>query len=806
MKHIIPALFLVCLVSFMFAQSGQFMIDNNGNRFVDKTLQTELPSYSNQDKAGNEWVSIGPFGGDVVDLAFDPINTDITFAAAGFAYKRIGAGDNWHVIDQLNTLSPNGIHCFEASGNGTIYAAGNYSFGKVYLSTDSGETWLQKNLPVQTGVYDIAVDPSDTAVVYLAFSSNISGSQNKVIVKSTDGGANWTAIDMTSWLPVGWACTNIAVDPDNGQVIFAIGDEGISNAKLIKTTDGGTSWSDVTNGLPSGKPFNTVSIFDGIVYVTGGQLFGGNWMGVYKSTDYGSSWQNISGSFPNKVANDIIINPDDANKMFVATEGDGVYYTLDGGTTWNYNTNGPGDNGSARKLLFHPDDPETIYAGFLSLGVCFSEDNSLNWESSTVGIASLKLNDIEIDPNDPTIVLAAFEAENSGGCYMQTEGEWNLVNSLPGTRFSAVNIGIDGTLYAWSNGPTTVAAEGLYKSTDGGDNWENIGPNIGSYFETEIWHVELSQSDPDLILIGGNNFGLNGWESMIYRSTDGGETWVNVFMGPANDSFKYISIDPNSDDKTIYAAYKSESAGGFIKSLDGGNVWLPINNGLPPTAKWAGAILCDSTNSDIVYGGLGGYGGIPGTIFKSIDGGSNWIQTSVSMSNYCKVTDFMISPLDHNVVYAATSYDGVFMAEDGETWQAANDGLPAGNITGFSSVYQDENESWLFLASTFTNSAFLTTIWESTGTGMTLNNEVKKGFVIFPNPASEVITIDLGHIENKSGNIKIYNLAGKEIRTTKVYKNNVMIKISVDKLGAGIYWIVFKNEYETFTEKLVIVK
>ena len=806
MKHFIFSLFLICLMIFSFAQNNQVIMDNHGNRFVDKTIQIQLPSLPTQDKAGNEWVSVGPFGGDVVDLAIDPSNTDVTFAAAGYAYKRTGALDSWHLIEQLNAYSPSGIHCFEASSNGTIYAAGNYSIGKVFLSTDGGDTWLQKNLPVQAGVIDIAVDPFDTAVAYLALSSNISGTQNKVIVKTDNGGTTWTAMDMTVWLPIGWACTNIAIDPDDGQIIFAIGDEGISNAKLIKTTDGGVSWSDVTGGLPSGKPFNTVTIYDGTVYITGGQLFGGNWMGVYKSFDYGSSWQNISGNFPNKVANDIIISPADANKMFVATEGDGVYYSLNGGSTWVYNTNGPGDNGSVRKLLFHPDDPESIYAGFLSLGVCFSEDNASNWESSSVGIASLKLNDIEVDPNDPTIVLAAFEAENSGGCYMQTDGEWNLVNSLPGTRFSAVNIGTDGTLYAWSNGPTSVAAEGLYKSTDGGDNWENMGPFIGSYFETEIWCIELSPTDPDFILICGNNFGLNGWESMIYRSIDGGENWVNIYMGPANDSFKYISIDPNSDDKTIYAAYKSESTGGFIKSLDGGNIWMPINNGLPSAAKWAGAIICDSTNSNIVYGGLGGYGGIPGTIFKSLDGGNSWSQTSVSMSNYCKVTDFIISPKDHNIVYAATSYDGVFMAEDGETWQEANDGLPSGNVTAFSSAYQDENEDWWFLASTFTNSAFLTTIWESTGTGMSGIKEIINELTIFPNPAIDVVTIDLQNIENKAGIIKIFDQAGKELITKEVPANNEFINLSIDYLKAGVYWMMFKNEYETFTTKLMIVK
>ena len=198
-------------------------------------------------------------------------------------------------------------------------------------------------------------------------------------------------------------------------------------------------------------------------------------MGIYKTENYGQSWSNISGSFPNQVSNAILIDPGNTDKMYVATEGDGIYYTEDGGSVWNYNTIGAGDNGAARCLLFEPGNTDVIYAGFLSLAVCKSLDAAESWEFSNKGIATLQTDDVEVNPNDPLNILIGFEAENSGGCYLSNDGgeTWQLVEELPGTRFSQVTFGADENMYAWSNGPSSIAQEGLYKSTDGGQSWEN---------------------------------------------------------------------------------------------------------------------------------------------------------------------------------------------------------------------------------------------------------------------------------------------------------------------------------------------
>jgi photosystem II stability/assembly factor-like uncharacterized protein len=762
---------------------------------------------SQTDKAGEIWKSIGPFGGDVVDIAIDPLNPNTLFAAAGVPYVSHDGGETWEVLESLMSLALTQIGSFEASANGVIYASGPYSYFKIFRSNDGGETWVQKAIPVNTSGLAISVDPMDPNTVYIGLASLIGVPANNVIIKSTNQGDDWTTFNMTTVLPVGYSVVNLALAPDDNQIIFAIGSEGFSNSKVAATFDGGTTWEDRTGNLPAGKPLNHLTVSNQNVFIAGGQLFGGQVVGVYKTENYGQSWQNISTSFPNKVSNFILVNPTNPNKMYSASEGDGVYYTVNGGLTWNYNTNGAGNNGAARCLIFEPGNTDVIYAGFLSLGVCKTTDGAGSWELANKGIANLLTNDIETNPNNPLQILVSFEAENSGGCYLSSDGgdTWQLAEGLPGTRFSQVAFGADEDLYAWSNGPSSIAQEGLYKSSDGGSTWENKGPNIGGLFETEIWGLAASAVNPDLIFIGGNNFGANGWESMIYRTVNGGDDWENVYMGPENNSFKCVFIDTNSGDQIIYAAYGTQSDhAGFIKSADGGTTWNNITNGIPSSNKYSGTIVCEPGNSDVLYGGVGGYGDLNATLYKSLDGGSSWDATSLSLGFWSKINDILISPLDNNIVYAATVENGVYLTTDGGTiWEAANDGLNASNITHFSHPFV-VNDTTYFCASTFSNSAFQTRIFNPV---TSIQSDFDEGSIlsITGNPSIGNCKVNLNLEIPSFVFLKVYNLNGQLIynyEVGKLEKGNYGYEIN---LNTGLYFLNAEINGKIITEKIVVL-
>jgi len=781
-------LFILLLNSFLIqAQDPNFQADPTGATIHFPFRSFSQPSFSPD--AGNPWLPTGPFGGDVLDLTADPLNPDHLFAAAGLPFFSDNNGVNWSVAEALSSIVSGAVNAIKASGNGYLFATGSYSFGKIFRSTDGGTTWQSRNIPVNSGGICLAADPGDSLTIYAGLQSNVSSTTNKVIVRSQDGGNTWTAFDVTSVLPVGFSVVSLSVDPENSQTIFAIGNSGFSDARVVASFNGGLTWEDKTGNLPYGVPYNDVTLAGGALYVAGGQLFGSQFMGVYKSIDYGVSYTDISLTFPVKVIYSVLADPLNPDNLFAGSEGDGIYISNDAGNSWDYSGSGAGESGAVRCLMITPGSSSSLFAGFLSLAVCRSQDAGLTWEFANTGIATLQVNDVEVDPADPDNVLVAFEAENSGGCYLSTDGaqSWDLVSGLPGTRFSQVTVGPDGTLYAWSNGPTTVAQEGVYKSTDGGETWINTGPDLGSVFETQIFAMTISETNPDFLLIGGNNFGLNGWESVIYRTSNGGQTWINTYLGPSADyySIRYLSIDPNSNDQVIYAAYKSEIEGGLLKSEDGGYTWNEIGNTIPGNYKWAGAIVCDPENSLRVYAGCGGYG-YSGTLYRSDDGGATWSSTSLSMGSYCKTSDILINPADPNVLYLASTMEGVMLSQDGGlTWDPASDGLTASNITGFSRVFE-AGTSRRFYASTFTNSTFRTDIYPP-GVGQRDPDSSGPHFTICPNPSHGSFAVTSDRLDSGEVELSIFTPLGQCLWQGKYPPgSNRNMKLNLD-LKPGCY-------------------
>ena len=804
MKKISIVLFVILGAMIVVAQIPPSMMDEHGNKVRTNTIHQTFPGTATE--AGHPWISVGPFGGDVMDICADPLNPDMMFAAVGVPFFSDDGGDNWEVLEALAAISSGNVNSFEATGNGWLFATVRYDFGQVFRSQDGGTTWQTRTIPVNSTGLCSAADPNDTSTIYIGLQSNVSLPTNQVIVKSTDGGGTWTAFNMTNVLPMGFGVVSICVDPDNSQIIFAIGNSGFSDATVVASFDGGTTWETKTNNLPIGIPYNDVAIAGQKVFVAGGQLFGSQFMGVWQSDDYGQTWTNISTSFPSQVSNAIVIDPANADNIFVATEGDGIYYSTDGGTSWNFNATGAGENGAARCIFIKPGSSDIVYAGFLSLAICRSEDAGATWQFAGNGIATLQVDDIEISPLDPDRILVGFEAENSGGCYMSSDGgnTWELVSGLPGTRFSQVTFGADGAMYAWSNGPSSIAQEGLYKSTDNGATWNNMGPNIGSVFETQIFALTASSTDPSLVFIGGNNFGLNGWESMIYKSTNGGETWINTYMGPPDDfySVRYLFIDPNSADEIIYAGYKSEVHGGFLKSTDAGLGWTEIGTAIPGTYRWGGAIVCDPNDSDKLLAGRGGYG-IDGTIYRSSNGGNTWSSTNLNLSQFSKVSDILINPENTDVVYVASTQNGVQLSLDGGmNWQAANEDLLATNITGFSNPYQ-EGDVWRVYASTVTNSAFRTEIF-TPGVGIGGDKPMENYLTVYPNPSNGVVFIQLKPGANPVKGVMLYDARSRLIKQVKANSQTFNDDEIHFELQSGVYFLQVISETESKVEKIIV--
>jgi photosystem II stability/assembly factor-like uncharacterized protein len=418
----------------------------------------------------------------VYDAAVSTANPDIVLAGiapdgsfGGTLYRSSDGGNTWSEVPSLDGTS---VFDIEFAPDGTAYLGTQDS---IWKSTDGGLSWAVLNLGIGVNdqVFDVALDPSLPSTLWAAIADAF-GSQPVNVMRSTDGGATW--INRTPPLAQPISGRGIAVDPSDSNTVIAVFGGDFGGGQVWVTTDGGDSWTDRSAGLPD-NPMQAV-VYDGArLLVGGGQRFGSENVGLYQSTDLGAIWTALhDNTWPVLVVYAIAIDPSDAQTILVATDGSGVHRTTDGGATWEISIGGTGAL-AGRSLRFAPGSSTELFLGTSSLAVFRSIDGGDTFVSSSRGISELNLYSIHANPLDPNELAVAFQGLNDGGVFSSTDGgaTW-LLESAPPTRYSNVRFAPDGTLYAISSGPSTVAQEGLYRREIDG-RWTPLGPDQGPLFE-----------------------------------------------------------------------------------------------------------------------------------------------------------------------------------------------------------------------------------------------------------------------------------------------------------------------------------
>ncbi len=231
----------------------------------------------------------------------------------------------------------------------------------------------------------------------------------------------------------------------------------------------------------------------------------------------------------------------------------------------------------------------------------------------------------------------------SGLVIAQTTGE-DLIKDLRWRNIGPANMsGRVSDIEALDNDFTKVfvaaASGGVWKSVNAGSSFE---PIFDKYGAASIGDIAIFQKNPDIIWVGtGEECGRNSiaWGDGIYKSTDGGETFTNMGL---KDTYSIGTVLTHPDDPdTVYVAAAGLVWGfigerGMFKTVDGGKTWTKLTNGLPDDGK-TGAIeaIMHPTNPDILYAAFWerlrqpfrmDSGGPNGGIFKSTDGGQSWVK------------------------------------------------------------------------------------------------------------------------------------------------------------------------------------
>lgn len=217
-----------------------------------------------------------------------------------------------------------GMTAIDQTNDNNMYAISRGG-GTIYKSVNRGASFSAKVSPGGTGAWNspIAVSESNPSVVYAA---------KQHVFKSTDGGNSFTTMNGGSMLDANPAlCLSVAATDPN--IVFVGTAPSVVAPHMWRTTNGGTSWTDVTGVLPNRYPLD-ISINPknaGTIYATYGGFGSGH---VFKSTNVGSTWTDISGTLPNTPTWAILVDPIDTNIVFVGND-IGVYVSSDAGASWS---------------------------------------------------------------------------------------------------------------------------------------------------------------------------------------------------------------------------------------------------------------------------------------------------------------------------------------------------------------------------------------------------------------------------------------------------------------------------------------
>ena len=303
-------------------------------------------------------------------------------------------------------------------------------------------------------------------------------------------------------------------------------------------------------------------------------------------------------------------------------------------------------SGRIADIAIVQDDPATWYVGVGSGGVWKTENAGTTWTSLFDGQGSYSIGSIGLDPSDPNRVWVGT-GENNGGRH----------------------IGY---------------GDGIYKSNDGGASWENMGLKESEHISKIIVHPE----DPDTIWVASQGpLWSPGGERGVFKSTDGGETWENTLASGEYTGATDMMIDPRNPDR-LYAAmwqhHRTVAAwvgggpeSGIWKSEDGGETWDELKKGLPKGNMGKIGLAISPMRPDVVYAAIE-EDRRTGGVWRSADRGGSWEKMSDAVGQGT-------GPHYYQELYASPhQFDLIYMVSN--TSQISRDG--GKNFTNLNNEYK----------------------------------------------------------------------------------------------------------------------
>jgi photosystem II stability/assembly factor-like uncharacterized protein len=694
---------------------------------------------------GLRWRMLGPFRGGRVCAVSGVRGRPHEFYfghANGGVWKTTDGGRTWDSVFDAQPSPSIGALAVAPSAPDVVYVGTGEStlrdsagFGDgVYKSTDAGRTWTHLGLEDTQHVGKIAVDPRDPNVVFVAAIGHLyAPNAARGVFRSRDGGRTWEKV-LFKGPDVG--AVEVVIDPTDSRVVYA----GLWNTRrppwytyaptngpgggIFKSTDGGTTWTQLINGLPpSGigrtgiavaptNPRRVYAIVDCLVPDTSApaQAQAPNGAppgqgGLFRSDDAGATWTKLSGDTAlwgrGWYFEKVTVDPTDADTVYVPNVA--VNRSMDGGRTWVALRGSPGGD-DYHQFWVSPDDPNTAIVAsdqgaVITRQARTADPRDVTW-TSWLNQPTAQLYHLSVDYRFPYWVTGA--QQDSGAVAVRSRGkfaeistrDWEPIGAGGESGYTAGDPLHPGIIFGGMGGRYDLAQNLPINGT--------VAPRAEETMRAD-WTQPLvfSKADPHALYYGSQ---------FLFKSTDGARSWTRISGDltrpegppPANlDATAGAQVDRNGRRGVVYTIAPSpvEAARVWVGTDDGlvhlsaddGATWQDVTP--KPMTPWSRVTMLEASHFDAgtAYASVDRHQlqDFAPYLYRTRDGGKTWQKITTGLPATGWVHTVKEDHARRGLLFCGTER-GVFVSfDDGDAWLPLQLNLPVTSMRDLE-VYEDD--------------------------------------------------------------------------------------------------------------------
>ena len=673
--------------------------------------------------AGLEWRSIGPAiaGGRISDVEVVPGTRSHLYvgAASGGVWKSINHGTTWTpVFDEQPNLSIGDIALAPSDplevwvGTGEANNRNSSPWGQgVYHSSDGGKTWRLTGLEDTKHVGRIVVHPSDPDRVWVAALGHLFGpNEERGVYRTTDRGDSWEKV---LHIDENTGFVDLAMDPSDPAILYAAAYQrqrrafgfigGGPGSGLYKSTDGGDSWRELTDGLPEGDKGRiglAVSKRNPALVMAVVEAEDG---GIFKSVDRGETWERVNELNQRPMYySQLRIDPNDDETVYLVAGA--IHRSTDGGDTFTalpmeieYNT---GVHVDHHDLWIDPADSHHMILGNDG-GLYSTWDQGDNWTFIS-NIPIEQFYDVDLDMADPYNVYGGLQDNNSYRGPSRTRRyhgilnrDWQVFDYGDG-MYAETDWSDTGTVYLTSQNAGIVRVD---VATGDRKALKPFPRDTADVYRFD-WKspILVSPHNADRVYLGGNRLFISDDRGDSWRVTDDLTRELDQdslpIMGMFPDSMTLSKHDGTSGYGEITAISESPVTAGVLwvgaddgtvqVSGDDGHSWMDVTANItaaaggPPFPYYVSWVEGSHNEAERAYVSLDGHwdDDYAPYVFVTEDLGASWrsISGGLGSATVNVIREHHANP----AVLIVGAEDGVFASIDrGATWGHLGSGIPA---------------------------------------------------------------------------------------------------------------------------------